>query len=121
MKTLIAFITLLSINSYAVGPCRGDVEKYCKDVDPGQGRIIECLKSNQSNLTQECQAHVEQQKAKMKSNIKDIAEACQSDREKFCADIQGGKGRIMKCLKSNRDQLSEACRAELPEKRKNRK
>lgn len=34
--------------------CRGDVEKFCKDVKPGEGRIIECLKSNDAQLSEGC-------------------------------------------------------------------
>ena len=35
-------------------PCAADIQKFCKDVKPGEGRIIECLKSHQSKLSQAC-------------------------------------------------------------------
>lgn len=34
--------------------CRGDVEKFCKDVKPGGGRIIACLKSHEKDLSPAC-------------------------------------------------------------------
>lgn len=34
--------------------CRADVEKFCQGVQPGEGRIIACLKNNSSSLSSEC-------------------------------------------------------------------
>jgi hypothetical protein len=36
--------------------CKGDVEKFCKGIKPGQGRILACLKSHQSELAPACAA-----------------------------------------------------------------
>ena len=41
-------------HSKAPKPCAADVQKFCKDVKPGEGRVIECLKSHQSELSQAC-------------------------------------------------------------------
>jgi hypothetical protein len=38
--------------------------------------------------------------------------ACKGDIEKFCAGIEKGEGRIMKCLHDKRDQISEECKAQ---------
>lgn len=35
--------------------CEGDVREFCKDLQPGGGRIIRCLKQNQSKLSPGCQ------------------------------------------------------------------
>ena len=34
--------------------CQGDVTQFCKDVKPGGGRIIECLKEHSAELSREC-------------------------------------------------------------------
>lgn len=34
--------------------CRADVEKFCQGVQPGEGRIIACLKNNSSSLSSGC-------------------------------------------------------------------
>jgi hypothetical protein len=39
---------------YSVKACEADADKYCLDVEPGEGRIISCLKKNKSKLKKEC-------------------------------------------------------------------
>jgi hypothetical protein len=34
--------------------CHDDVLKFCKDVEPGAGRIGRCLREHQSELSEEC-------------------------------------------------------------------
>ncbi len=36
--------------------CREDLDKFCKDIRPGQGRIAACLKSHESELSEACKA-----------------------------------------------------------------
>jgi hypothetical protein len=36
--------------------CKGDAEKFCKGIRPGQGRILSCLKSHQAELAPACKA-----------------------------------------------------------------
>ncbi len=38
--------------------CKGDIEKWCKDVSPGGGRILKCLEDHQAELSAECKTHV---------------------------------------------------------------
>jgi len=35
-------------------PCAADVQKFCKDVKKGEGRVINCLKSHQPDLSPAC-------------------------------------------------------------------
>jgi hypothetical protein len=36
------------------GPCRADVQKLCSGVQPGGGRIIDCLKQHAADVSQAC-------------------------------------------------------------------
>lgn len=101
----------------AEGPCAKDREAFCKDVQPGEGRIIKCLKDNKDKLSAECKTHHE----KMKAHHKEVKEACHEDVEKLCAAVEPGKGRIKKCMLEKKDQLSEGCKSELAELKKLKK
>ena len=37
--------------------CNGDVEMWCADVDPGEGRVRNCLRKNASVLTAHCRVY----------------------------------------------------------------
>jgi hypothetical protein len=89
------------------GECKADIEKFCKDIKPGGGRIWVCLKSNGDRLSQECANHM----ALVRERSKEFRQACRGDAEKFCKGIVAGKGRIVSCLKSHEAELSNACAA----------
>jgi hypothetical protein len=38
----------------ASADCKDDIAKFCKDVKPGGGRILECLKDNQAQISPVC-------------------------------------------------------------------
>ena len=39
---------------YSINACEADADKYCLDVEVGEGRILSCLKQNESKLDSEC-------------------------------------------------------------------
>jgi len=44
--------------------CGDDLEKYCGDVKPGEGRIIDCMKKNEKKLSKQCTTAINDVKAK---------------------------------------------------------
>ncbi len=47
--------------------CGPDVQKFCGGVQPGEGRIIRCLKDNYNDLSPECRATFDQAKERIKT------------------------------------------------------
>lgn len=105
--------------------CRGEVEKFCKDVKPGGGRILKCLKSHHDELSEECKESFDEKMEKLKErrekrkerrekknpNGGKFEEACGDDVQKYCSNIEEGHGSIIGCLRQHTDQLSPSCKA----------
>lgn len=98
-------------------PCAKDIQTYCANVEPGGGNIAKCMRDNQDKLSTECKMA----RDKMKKGFKELKEACHDDFEKFCSHEQRGGGRIVKCMKEHKDQLSATCKTEMEAKKEARK
>jgi len=44
------------IEKLVMGACKKDRDNHCKDVKPGEGRILDCLKQNRASLKPACKA-----------------------------------------------------------------
>ena len=83
------------------GACLKDAKQLCPGVEPGGGKIRECLKTHIKDLSDECKDVL------VKAvNVK----ACADDVKKHCADVQAGEGRLEACMKSHVADLSDACK-----------
>ena len=98
-------------------PCQADTEKFCKDVKPGEGRIIACLKAHEAELSADCKIKDMEFKGKPGEGGKGEArgmgpmgEACKADFEKFCKDAGHEK---MGCMKEHEKDLSEGCKTDM--------
>jgi Golgi apparatus protein 1 len=93
-------------------PCQADIQKFCSDVEPGEGRIIQCLRKHGSELSATCaqaQAAAQQGLEKKLPTLKTLLDACQAELDKLCKDVKPGGGRIIKCLDSHPSDLSAGC------------
>ena len=45
--------SVMAIN-YSIQACEADADKFCVDVPAGDGRILKCLKQNESGLADQC-------------------------------------------------------------------
>lgn len=105
--------------------CRDDVQKFCKDIKPGDARIMHCLKEHHDQLSPACKAKGTEMREKMQEMRKEMGDdlmggqhgACKADMEKFCKDVKPGEGRVMECMKSHKSELSKGC-TEMHEKMK---
>jgi hypothetical protein len=86
------------------GACLTDAKAMCPGVQPGGGKIRDCLKMHIKDLSDECKDVL------VKAvNVK----ACASDVKQHCGDIKAGEGRLEACLKSHVADLTDACKVAL--------
>ena len=82
------FVAAFSMSSFAeddaaaTGPCHDDVQKFCKDIKPGKGRIVKCMKEHESEISQACKDHRAQMKEKRKETRKARKEARKENRKR---------------------------------------
>lgn len=91
------------------GPCRDDIHKFCADVQQGGGRYRACLKQHAAELSSACQEHLKSTEARVAT----WRQACEADVQKLCSGVEGGGGRIVKCLQEHQADVSNACQDEL--------
>jgi len=83
------------------GACLKDAKAMCPGVEPGGGKIRDCLKTNIKGLSDGCKDVL------VKAvNVK----ACAADVKQHCADVKAGEGRLEACMKSHVANLSDACK-----------
>ena len=107
LLTLILCISINPVFADAAGnACATDYEKFCAEVEPGEGRIGQCLMQHREEITPDCAKFLEAATNKIVSAF--IA-ACQIDVELLCADVEPGERRIINCLKNKQAELSSDC------------
>ena len=40
--------------SYSVNSCEADVDKLCSNIQPGEGRLVSCIKANKAEVSKKC-------------------------------------------------------------------
>lgn len=40
--------------SYVANECRNDLRSYCSGIDPGEGRLLDCLEKNKAKVSKRC-------------------------------------------------------------------
>jgi len=96
-----------------VNGCKMEIEKYCGQVTPGQGRVLACLYAHGDKLSGKCEyalydAAVQLERAV--AALSYVANECDADLEKYCSSIAPGEGRLLECLEKHDKQVSGRCK-----------
>ncbi len=92
--------------------CKAELESHCKEVTPGEGRLLACLYAYEDKLSQRCDYALYDASMRLERAVNALAHGateCKGDIQKHCAGVQAGEGRILDCLKKHEDKLSKRC------------
>jgi hypothetical protein len=97
--------------------CSDDIEKFCKDIKPGQGSILECLEKHETELSFPCKNYESNmsrlgRREHMKALVR-LRQVCWNDISQYCHDMKPESGGFVGCLTENESKLSDPCRETL--------
>ena len=93
--------------------CKAELTTHCKEVTPGEGRLLACLYAYEDKLSSRCDYALYDAAARLEHAVAALsygATECKADIEKSCSKVQAGEGRIIDCLNKQGDNLSKRCR-----------
>ncbi|HSD11667.1 MAG TPA: cysteine rich repeat-containing protein [Candidatus Binatia bacterium] len=98
-------------------PCEPDIQKLCKGVPFGGGKVRDCLNEHLKDLSPGCKAMHDSNQGIFAAGRQGAAQrrqgllaACKPDLDKHCKGIEPGGGRLRDCLQKHQSELSDACK-----------
>jgi hypothetical protein len=92
-------------------PCTEEIRTLCANVQPGGGRILQCLKANEAKLSPACTGRVNELQAAVGGPLG----ACRDDWAALCYHPRAATDRqaMLQCLQANRANVSAVCQKAL--------
>ena len=93
--------------------CSKEFETYCKNVTPGEGRLIACLYAYDDKLSPRCEYALYDAAAQLEralTALSYLANECRDDLKKYCSDVKPGEGRLLDCINKKKDVISDRCK-----------
>ena len=100
------------VETVATG-CKAELEKYCSNVTPGEGRLLACLYAYEDKLSGRCEYALYDAAAQLEravAALSYVVNECSSDLKQYCAGVAAGEGRLLQCLQKNDAQVSQRCK-----------
>lgn len=92
--------------------CKTELETYCQDVTPGEGRILACLYAREDKLSGKCEWALYDAAAQLERAVAALSyliNECADDVNKLCKGVKAGEGRLLDCLDKNAADVSQRC------------
>ena len=102
-----------SLLDSVVKGCEQELTTFCKDVTPGQRRLLACLYAHNDKLSGKCEfalydaaVQLERAVAALFYSVNEFAD----DLATHCMDVEAGEGRLLECLEKNESEVSTSCK-----------
>lgn len=98
--------------------CKTDIENYCIEVTPRDGRLLACAYAHQDKLSARCEYALYDAAAQLEqfaATVTHLARQCHADLLEHCGEVEIGEGRVGTCLLVHELELSHDCRQAIDE------
>ncbi len=98
---------------HVVLACETDLNNYCSQVTPGNGRLLHCMAAHEDKISGQCEYAFYQAATLLEQlsvAINYLAQECKTDIQTHCSGVELGDGRILACLAENEADVGEACK-----------
>lgn len=102
-----------SLLEHVVNACESDIQNYCSQVTPGNGRMLHCMAAHEDKISGQCEYAFYQAATLLEQlsvAINYVAQECKTEIETLCSDVELGDGRILACLDERDDKVGEGCK-----------
>jgi outer membrane protein OmpA-like peptidoglycan-associated protein len=92
--------------------CSADIDKFCKKVGLGGGKVQQCLNQNAAGVSPGCKGTISELRNLVQTRAQAraaVARVCDVDIRKFCPGVQQGDGNLMECFYKARRNVSPQC------------
>lgn len=125
--TTFFLLLLLALSSQAqeeslldsvVKGCEQELTTFCKDVTPGQRRLLACLYAHNDKLSGNCEFALYDAAVQLERAVAALVYSvneCADDLATHCMDVEAGEGRLLECLEKNESEVSTRCKEALVE------
>ena len=102
-----------SLVEHLVNACEGDLQKYCSQVTPGNGRLLHCMAAHEDKISGQCEYAFYQAATLLEQlsvAIRYFAQECKTEIETLCSDVVVGDGKMLACLDEHEEDVGEGCK-----------
>jgi hypothetical protein len=93
--------------------CSKEFETYCKNVTPGEGRLLACLYAHNDKISTRCEYAIYDSAAQLEralNALSYVANECRDDLKKYCSDVKPGEGRLIDCIAKKKAVITDRCK-----------
>jgi len=93
--------------------CENEITSYCKEVTPGEGRVLACLYAHEDKLSGQCEYALYDAISQLEralTALTYVANECRNDLQLYCGEVKPGEGRLLQCMEKNDAILSKRCK-----------
>ena len=102
-----------SLLGHVLNACESDIQNYCSQVTPGEGRLMYCMAAHEDKISGQCEYAFYQAASlleQLSAAISYFAQECETEIEALCSDVEVGEGRLLACLDEKEEEVGESCK-----------